>query len=679
LQIEDLEQRLVMSANTVPWNGGNWFLTGVNLPVTYYNNGPGGAGYNSDFGPQVSGDAYYQAVDKEFSTLKAEGVHAVRWWMFEAEDQWLFNGGTVQPGVLTPDYFRNLDRLLTIAANNQIYVDLNLMDGRVLDNGLGAGEGGHADLATDPGGAGQSFLDNALKPLLEHIATDPAAASYRSYVLSYDVMNEPELGMRTNTGRQGVWGWGKSNADPNLAQMQYFIGRCVSYIHLYGGGALATVGSGNMKDTGLWSGQVADGSRPDFYSAHYYPDGSENFPGAELVPASSLVDNDGKPLDRPVVVEELPTEVLQNVNDPSHPTGANQMTYDSKNTAPLSDGWSARGLLEDVYNQGYAGAIAWSVHNSEGWSDWQDFNPSLLAFDQAHAGTVGPQGTAQAPPTVATPAAASDNPVTGTTTNLSVLGADAAGEATLTYNWTTLAAPAGVSYSANGSNVAKNTTVTFTAAGTYTFEVQIKDVAGLSTTSDVTVTVSQTMTSIVVSPPSPSIGPNGSQQFTAQALDQFGNALAVQPAFTWSVASGDGTIDGTGLYQAPATPGNATVNAASGGLNGSAAITIAAVSASAKLVHALDWDGGFTGDLTLQNTGATAINGWTFEFDFTGNITDIWGATIISHVGNHYVVQNADWTTNIDPGQCIDFGFTAFWGDDMTDPTGFKLNGTVLA
>src|SRR5215831_338956 len=89
LQIEDLEQRLVMSANTVPWNGGNWFLTGVNLPVTYYNNGPGGAGYNSDFGPQVPGDAYYQAVDKEFSTLKAEGVHAVRWWMFEAEDQWL--------------------------------------------------------------------------------------------------------------------------------------------------------------------------------------------------------------------------------------------------------------------------------------------------------------------------------------------------------------------------------------------------------------------------------------------------------------------------------------------------------------------------------------------------------------------------------------------------------------
>src|SRR5262249_16364331 len=131
LQVEDLEQRLVMSTSTVPWNGGNWFLTGVNLPVTYANWGPGGAGYSSDFGPKYSGEAYHQAVDKGFSNLNAEGVHTVRWWMFEAEDQWLFQGGKVQPGALTPDFYRNLDRLLNIAANNQVYVDLTLMDARV--------------------------------------------------------------------------------------------------------------------------------------------------------------------------------------------------------------------------------------------------------------------------------------------------------------------------------------------------------------------------------------------------------------------------------------------------------------------------------------------------------------------------------------------------------------------
>jgi hypothetical protein len=671
-----------MSANTVPRNGGNWFLTGVNLPVTYHNNEPGGAGYNSDFGPQYSGEAYYRAVDQEFSSLKSEGVHAVRWWMFEADDQWLFNGGTVQPGALTPDFYRNLDRLLTIAANNQVYVDLTLMDARVLDNGLGAGLGGHANLATDLNGVGQSFLDNALKPLLQHIATDPAAAQYRSFVLSYDVMNEPELGMKANTGRQGVFGWGHSNADPNLAQMQSFIDRCVTYIRQYGGGALATVGSGIVHDTGLWSGQAADHSdRPDFYCAHYYPDASENVPGAGLVPASSLVDNNGNPLDRPVVLEEFPTEVLQNL-DPNRPTGANQMTYDPKDTAAPSDHWSARGLLEYVYSQGYAGALGWSVHNDDGWSDWQDFNPSLQEFDKAHAGIVGPQATMQAPPTVVTPAQASDSPVTATTTNLSVLGGDAAGEANLTYTWTTVNPPSGVTFSANGTNAAKNTTVTFTAAGTYTFTATITNAGGANTTSSVTVTVNQTLTSIVVSPGSASVGTGATQQFTAQALDQFGSAMAVQPAVTWTVDSGAGTIDGNGLYQAPATPGSAVVKAAVGGLSGTAAITInAGISALASFADVDDWGTGFTGYITLTNTGNTAINGWTLEFDFTGNIpaNAIWDAQIVSHVGNHYVIQNADWDATIAAGQSINFGFNADWGADQTAPMGYVLNRVAIS
>jgi hypothetical protein len=680
LQIEDLEQRLVMAANTVPWNGGNWFLTGVNLPVTYDNYGPGGAGYGSDFGPQYSGEAYYSAVNQEFSTLKAEGVHAVRWWMFEAEDQWLFNGGAVQPGALTPDFFRNLDRLLTIAADNQIYVDLTLMDARVLDNGLGAGEGGHASLATDLNGAGQSFLDNALKPLLQHIATDPAAAQYRSYVLSYDVMNEPELGMRPDTGRPGVYGWGNSNADPNLAQMQSFVSRCVAYVHQYGGGALATVGAGTVQDTGLWSGQAADGSdRPDLYCAHYYPDTSENVRGAGLVPAGSLVDRNGNPLDRPIVVEEFPTEVLTNL-DPAGPTGANQMTYDPNDTASPSNHWSARGLMEYIYGQGYAGALGWSVHNNDGWSDWNDFNPSVQAFDRAHAGIVGPQAIAQAPPTVVTPAQSSAGPVTGTTTGLSVLGADAAGEANLTYTWTAVNAPAVVTFSANGSNAAKNTTATFTAAGTYTFTATITNAGGASATSSVTVTVSQTLTSIVVSPGSASLGTGVSQQFTAQGQDQFGAAMAVAPAVTWSVDSGAGTIDANGVYQAPATAGNAVVKAVAGGLSGTASITIGAgVSALASFADVDDWGTGFTGYITLTNTGDTAINGWTLEFDFTGNITDIWDAQIVSHVGNHYVIQNADWDATIAPGQSISFGFNADWGADWSSPSNYLLNGVAIS
>ncbi len=53
-----------------------------------------------------------------------------------------------------------------------------------------------------------------------------------------------------------------------------------------------------------------------------------------------------------------------------------------------------------------------------------------------------------------------------------MLGADDGGEANLTYTWaTTGTPPAAVTFSANGTNAAKNTTATFTKAGTYTFQV----------------------------------------------------------------------------------------------------------------------------------------------------------------------------------------------------------------
>jgi alpha-L-arabinofuranosidase len=96
--------------------------------------------------------------------------------------------------------------------------------------------------------------------------------------------------------------------------------------------------------------------------------------------------------------------------------------------------------------------------------------------------------SADAAPTVATAAAASPSPVTGTTTNLSALGADLAGESNLIYTWS-VTGPAAVILSANGNNAAKNTTASFTKTGTYNFLVTITNLAGASITSAVNVTV----------------------------------------------------------------------------------------------------------------------------------------------------------------------------------------------
>jgi hypothetical protein len=183
-----------------------------------------------------------------------------------------------------------------------------------------------------------------------------------------------------------------------------------------------------------------------------------------------------------------------------------------------------------------------------------------------------------APPTVATAAAASPSPVTGVSTALSVLGADDAGESSLTYTWATIPGapePAPVTFSANGTNAAKNTTATFSKAGTYSFEVTITDGAGLSVTSSVSATVDQTLTSISVSPATKTLNENQTQQFSALGYDQFGNAMASQPSFTWSKAFGVGSVSSQGLFTAPYGTGSASVTATSGSVSGSASITVA--------------------------------------------------------------------------------------------------------
>src|SRR5215469_9217640 len=134
------------------------------------------------------------------------------------------------------------------------------------------------------------------------------------------------------------------------------------------------------------------------------------------------------------------------------------------------------------------------------------FMPLLLTV--ASPGATYAQG---AGPTVVTSASATPNPVTGVTASLSVLGSDSGGEASLTYIWTANG-PAAVSFGANGTNAAKNTTVTFQAGGSYTFRVVMKDAAGLTVASSVKVQVNQTSSTVGVVPADASVNINGAQQ-----------------------------------------------------------------------------------------------------------------------------------------------------------------------
>jgi subtilase family serine protease len=198
------------------------------------------------------------------------------------------------------------------------------------------------------------------------------------------------------------------------------------------------------------------------------------------------------------------------------------------------------------------------------------------------AGLVG-QNSSATPPWVAQSASASSGIVNGTTTNLSVLGGDNYNPGALTYTWSVVSEPggaAGPDFSANGSNAAQNTTVIFHSAGTYTFQVTITNIYGLSATSDVNVTVNQTVSSLSLTPTSGSVYNNGTLTFTATALDQFGHAMNTQPGWSWSLA-GAGSLNGNGQYTAPGGgSGTVTIDVSGDGLVQTATVTFNAAPGS---------------------------------------------------------------------------------------------------
>ena len=92
---------------------------------------------------------------------------------------------------------------------------------------------------------------------------------------------------------------------------------------------------------------------------------------------------------------------------------------------------------------------------------------------------------------------------------------------------------------------------------------------------------------------------------------------------------------------------------------------------------ASSWDSGLTGNMTIQNTGGEAINGWTLEFTYAGDIQSIWGAEILSRDGDKYVITNLGWNSSIAPGAELSFGFTAA-ANAEDRPMDVVLNGETV-
>ena len=69
------------------------------------------------------------------------------------------------------------------------------------------------------------------------------------------------------------------------------------------------------------------------------------------------------------------------------------------------------------------------------------------------------------------------------------------------------------------------------------------------------------------------------------------------------------------------------------------------------------WNSGFVAEISITNNGASAINGWTVNWDYNDSsaVTNSWNAQVTGT--GPYSASNVAWNSTIQPGQTVTFGF----------------------
>ncbi|MFJ1747347.1 cellulase family glycosylhydrolase [Streptomyces sp. NPDC088116] len=93
-----------------------------------------------------------------------------------------------------------------------------------------------------------------------------------------------------------------------------------------------------------------------------------------------------------------------------------------------------------------------------------------------------------------------------------------------------------------------------------------------------------------------------------------------------------------------------------------------------------EWGDGFQSEITIRNTGTTAISGWTLVFAFSNGqkVTGMWGGTP-TQSGGTVSVAPASYNSTVSAGGSVTVGFLAGKSGTNTAPTAFTLSGTTCA
>jgi len=312
------------------------------------------------------------------------------------------------------------------------------------------------------------------------------------------------------------------------------------------------------------------------------------------------------------------------ISDPANGAAVNNWQLSFNYAAQISDIWDAT-IVSHTGNQYVIQNAGWNSTLTPGSTVSFGFNGSpgnTTAQPSGYLLDGMPLGAAPPPvplPTLSIGNASVAEPTSGTTTESFAVTLAAASSTPVTVQWQTQ------------DGTAKAGSDYQAASGTLTF-------AAGQTQQNITVTIDHDSTA-----------QPGNLTFNVDLSNPSGATL--------STAAGSGTIQ-----VPPPPPPPATGNI--------------------QFQDTTDWGSGFTGQITIDNPGSAAISNWSLAFSFSGQITSIWNAQIVSHTGNQYVVSGASWDTSIAAGGSVSFGFNGSPGNltPALYPANFVLsgNGTII-
>ena len=155
----------------IAWDGGTWYLQGVNVP--WYN-------WGCDFGCNATNNktggvsTNMATFSGAFAQVQDARIHVVRWWVFPGEAAQITRDDTGAPLAIDPAVYADFDAALQLAEQYDLYYDFVLFSAPT-----------HIPRVWQINPAQRTKLVDALSPLFAHYAHHPR-------ILSWEPYNEPE-------------------------------------------------------------------------------------------------------------------------------------------------------------------------------------------------------------------------------------------------------------------------------------------------------------------------------------------------------------------------------------------------------------------------------------------------------------------------------------------------------